>query len=54
MAGEPPSSATISLTEGGLFQVEVPERAKNIIEKQRRPRKDGFAKTPLFQGGLTS
>lgn len=30
--------------------MEVPERAKNIIEKQRRPRKDGFAKTPLFQG----
>ena len=30
--------------------MEVPERAKKIIEKQRRPRNAGFTKTPLFQG----
>ena len=45
-----PSSATISAAEGGIFQVGVPERAKKIIEKQRRLRNDGFAKTALFQG----
>ena len=38
------------VTEGGVFQVEVPKRAKKSIEKPRRPPNSGFAKTPLFGG----